>query len=159
MDKVVIFTDGASKGNPGEASIGVVIEMASAAANQRFAKDSGLARNSGATRKEYSQYLGKATNNEAEYQAMIFALKKLKSLLGSKKAGKTKVLLKSDSQLITSQLRGEFEVKEPEFFPLFIKIWNLKQSFAKVEFETIPREKNRLADKLANAVFSQEKLF
>ncbi len=148
MDKVIIFTDGASKGNPGEASIGVVIELPASVKS-----------GSSAVKKEYSQYLGRATNNEAEYQAMIFALKKLKSLLGSKKAEKTKVLLKSDSQLITSQLRGEFEVKEPEFFPLFIKIWNLKQGFAKVEFETIPREKNRLADKLANAVFSQDKLF
>ena len=140
MDRVIIFTDGASKGNPGEASIGVVIELLASAKSSSVAK------------KEYSQYLGKATNNEAEYQAMIFALKKLKALLGKEKAKKTQVLLKSDSQLITSQLRGEFEVKEPGFFPLFIKIWNLKQNFAKVEFETIPREKNRLADKLANQV-------
>ncbi len=148
MNQVIIFTDGASKGNPGEASIGVIIELpASTKSGSSVAK------------KEYSQYLGKATNNEAEYQAMIFALKKLKALLGKEKAKKTHVLLKSDSQLITSQLRGEFEVKEPEFFPLFIKIWNLKQNFAKVEFETIPREKNRLADKLANSVFSQDKLF
>lgn len=143
--RVIINTDGASKGNPGEASIGAAIEMRDEKGEKKI--------------KEYSQYIGQATNNEAEYQAMIFALKKTKALLGSKKARKTKVLLKSDSRLITSQLRGEFEVKEPEFFPLFIKIWNLKQSFAKVEFETIPREKNRLADKLANAAFSQEKLF
>ena len=141
MDKVIIYTDGASKGNPGEASIGVVIQ---------------LDKNN---RKEYSQYLGRATNNEAEYQAIIFALKKVKALLGSKKAVKTRILLKSDSQLITSQLRGEFKIKEPEFFPLFIEVWNLKQEFLQVEFETVPREKNRLADKLANAVFSQDKLF
>jgi len=64
MDKVIIFTDGASKGNPGEASIGVVIEL----------DKNNL--------KEYSQYLSKATNNEAEYQAMIFAFIKLKALLG-----------------------------------------------------------------------------
>ena len=141
MNTVIIHTDGASKGNPGEASIGVVIQ---------------LDKNN---RKEYSQYLGRATNNEAEYQAIIFALKKVKALLGSKKAVKTRILLKSDSQLITSQLRGEFKIKEPEFFPLFIEVWNLKQEFLQVEFETVPREKNRLADKLANAVFSQDKLF
>lgn len=141
MDVVIIYTDGASKGNPGEASIGVVIQ---------------LDKNN---QKEYSQSLGKATNNEAEYQAMIFSLKKLKALLGKEKAKKTKVLLKSDSRLITSQLRGEYEIKELDFFPLFISIWNLKQNFAQVEFETIPREKNRLADKLANQVFGQEKLF
>ncbi len=159
MNNVIVYTDGASKGNPGEASIGVVIELPASAKSGSSRASSEAMSTARVAKKEYSQYLGKATNNEAEYQAMIFALKKLKSLLGSKKAEKTKVLIKSDSQLSTSQLRGEFEVKEPEFFPLFIKIWNLKQNFAKVEFETIPREKNRLADKLANSVFTQENLF
>ncbi|KKT88489.1 MAG: Ribonuclease H [Parcubacteria group bacterium GW2011_GWC1_45_9] len=141
MNQIIIHTDGASKGNPGQASIGVAIELLDG------------------SKKQYAEKIGMATNNEAEYRAMIFGLRKLKALLGSKKAEKTKVLLKSDSQLITSQLRGEFKVKEPEFFPFFIELWNLRQEFKTVEFETVPREKNRLADKLANSVFSQRGLW
>jgi ribonuclease HI len=146
MNKVIIYTDGGSRNNPGPAAIGVVADLRGLNADLRGNKN-----------KEYqwSQYIGKATNNEAEYQAIIFALKKLKSLIGKEKARKTKVLLKTDSQLIGSQLKGEFKLKEKEFFEHFIEIWNLKQDFSEVEFEIIPREKNKLADKLVNQELNQ----
>ncbi|MEW5805215.1 MAG: ribonuclease HI family protein [Patescibacteria group bacterium] len=154
MGQIIIYTDGGSRNNPGPAGIGVVADLSGLTANLRGNKN-----------KEYqwSQYIGKATNNQAEYQAIIFALKKTKALLGKTKAKKVKILLKTDSQLIASQLEGKYKLKEKEFFPYFIEIWNLKQDFGEVKFEAVPREKNKLADKLVNLALdkelNQEKLF
>ena len=132
----VIYTDGASKGNPGPASIGVAIY------------NSG-----GALLKEYSKAIGKTTNNVAEYQAVIFALKKIKALYGKKKAKESSVLINSDSKLLVKQLNGEFRLKDAKIKQLFIEVWNEKMDFKKVSFNQIPREKNELADSLANQAF------
>ncbi len=133
MADYIIHTDGASKGNPGPASIGVVI-----------------ANSAGVVLKEYSQALGKATNNVAEYQAVIFALKKIKALFGKKAAEQSDILIKSDSKLLVKQLNGEFKLKDEKIQKLFIEIWNLRLDFKNVSFERIPREKNQRADALAN---------
>ncbi len=129
--KVLIHTDGGAVGNPGPAAIGIVIKLP----NELLTRD-------------YSKYIGEATNNFAEYQAMIFALKKVKQLIGGKNCRKAEIMLYSDSQLIVSQLNGKYKIKEKTLFPLFIDIWNLKQDFKKVEFIYIPREENKEADKL-----------
>mgnify|MGYP001095606064 CR=1 FL=1 len=126
-DKIVIYTDGGSRGNPGPAAIGVVID------NQY-----------------YSKAIGKTTNNIAEYKAVIFALQKLKQILGKEKAFKTEVEIRSDSELMVNQLNGFYKIKDAELKELFIDIWNLKQDFKKVSFVYIKREENKIADKLVN---------
>ncbi len=127
MNKLLIYTDGGARGNPGPAAIGVVVGD-----------------------RAYSEAIGKATNNVAEYKAMVFGLKKAKHLLGGEKAAETDIEIRSDSQLLVSQLKGEYKVKEEELFQYFIEMWNLRQDFKSVSFTHIPREKNHEADALVN---------
>lgn len=134
LNKYVVFTDGGARGNPGPAAIGVVI------------KDE-----DGRIIKSYGESIGKGTNNEAEYGAVISALQKLKALLGKKKLKRVSVEMNMDSELVMRQLKGEYKIEEERFFPLFIKVWNLKMDFGKVIFRHIPREQNKEADKLVNA--------
>lgn len=134
MKKITIYTDGGSRGNPGPAAIGVVF------CNEK-----------GQTIKQYSKFLGENfTNNEAEYQAAIFALKKFKQLFGKKLAKNSEIELKSDSEFLIKQLKGEYKILGPKIQPLFLKVWNLKLDFKKVKFKFISREKNREADSLVN---------
>lgn len=140
-DFITIYCDGGSRGNPGPAAIGIVIAVKGEV-------------------KDYSKFLGKATNNEAEYQAIIFSLKKIKHLIGGEKAAKAKVEIKMDSELVVNQLNGEYKIKEKDLIPFFIDIWNLKIDFGEVKFIHIPREQNKRADWLVNRELdSQNKLF
>lgn len=134
QNKIIIYTDGGSRGNPGKSAIGVVI------------KD-----------KTYSKYLGIKTNNEAEYEAIIFALKKIKQILGTKKSKETELEIRVDSELVANQLNGNYKIKEQRLYPLFIEIWNLKQDFKKVEFKNISRQENKLTDKLVNLELNKYK--
>lgn len=131
-NKITIYCDGGSRGNPGPAALGVVIE------------------NGVENSKEYSEFLGKATNNEAEYRSAVYALKKTKQLTGGKEAEKTEIEIRMDSELVVRQLSGEYKLKEEKLIPFFVEIWNLKQDFKKVKFIHIPREKNKKADYLVN---------
>ena len=140
MEKIIIYTDGGSRGNPGPSGIGVVI-----------------ADGKGNMIKEYSSFLGVKTNNEAEYEAVIFGLRKIKALLGKEKIKNTEIEFRLDSQLIARQLNGEYKIEEEKLFPLFIKIWNLKIKFGTVKFSEIPREKNKEADRLANKAMDGER--
>jgi len=90
------------------------------------------------------------TNNEAEYEAVIFSLKKLKLLLGKKAIKKAEVEIRSDSELLVKQMNGEYKIMEIALQKLFMKIWNLKTEFGKVIFVYVPREENSEADRLAN---------
>ena len=135
----IIYCDGGSRGNPGPAALGVYIPQ---------------------LKKEYSKFLGQATNNEAEYQAAIFALKKIKHLIGGEKAEKAEIGIKMDSELVVKQLNGEYKIKEKSLIPFFIEIWNLKQDFKDVKFIHILREENREADRMVNKELdSQRGLF
>jgi ribonuclease HI len=133
MRKIIIYTDGGSRGNPGPAAIGVVF------CNE---KDQII--------KKYNQCLGQATNNEAEYQAVIFALKKFKALFGKKLAESSEIEIRSDSELLVKQLNGQYKILDPKIQPLFLTVWNLKLDFKKVKFKLISREKNKTADSLVN---------
>jgi ribonuclease HI len=133
MRKIIIYTDGGSRGNPGSSAIGVVF------CNEK-----------GEVIKKYSEQIGEATNNEAEYQAVIFALKKFKALFGNKLAGQSEIELRADSELLVKQLNGEYKILEPKIQTLFLAVWNLKLDFKKVKFKIIPREKNKEADRLVN---------
>ena len=142
--KIFINTDGGSRGNPGPAALGVVFS------NER-----------GEVLKKYSQALGQATNNEAEYQALIFALKKAKALFGKEKIKQMEIAARLDSELIVKQLNHEYKIEEKNLQPLFLKVWNLLIDFGPVKFIAIPREQNKEADKLVNQALDskQEGLF
>ena len=134
MKKIIIYIDGGSRGNPGPAAIGALF------CNEK-----------GQMIKKYSQYLGENfTNNEAEYLACISALKKFKALFGKKLAKNSEIELRSDSELLVKQLRGQFKILDSKIQPLFLKAWNLKIDFKKVKFKLISREKNKEADRLVN---------
>ncbi len=142
MKKLIVYTDGGSKNNPGPAGVGVVI------CNEKAESI-----------KKYSQYLGEATNNEAEYRAVIFALKKVKALFGKKESKNFNIEIRADSELLIKQLRGKYKILDSKIQPLFIAVWNLKLDFKKIEFILIPREKNKEADWLVNeAIDSQIKI-
>jgi len=138
-EKIIIYTDGGARGNPGPAAIGVVI------------KDG-----SGKPLKSYGEAIGKATNNEAEYSAVIFALQKIKAFLGKEKIKNIAVEINMDSEFVMRQLNGKYRIEEERLFPLFIKIWNLKMDFDKVMFQHVPREKNKEADRLVNEALDHE---
>ena len=124
--KLEIYTDGGSRGNPGPAGIGVVIWHGNELVGT------------------YAKYIGEATNNQAEYQAVLYALEQAKRL----RAEQIDIYL--DSELAVSQLNRQFKIKDPDLGSLFVKCWNLMIGFKKVKFHHIPREKNREADKLVN---------
>jgi len=139
MRKIIIYTDGGSRGNPGPAAIGVVFF------NEK-----------GETIKKYSEFLGDTTNNEAEYQAVIFALKKFKALFGKKLAQNSEIEIRSDSELLINQLNGKYKILDPEIASFFLKIWNSKIDFRKVIFKFISRQKNKEADRLVNEVLDNQ---
>jgi len=140
MKKIIIYTDGGSRGNPGKAGIGVVF------CNEKEQEI-----------KKYSQYLGDdMTNNEAEYGAVIFALKKFKSVFGKELAKKSEIEVRSDSELLVKQLNGEYKILNDKIQPLFLQIWNLKFDFGKVKFKAVPREKNKEADRLVNEALDEK---
>ena len=139
--KIIIYTDGGSRGNPGPAGIGVV-----------FCDEKGK------VIKEYGVKIGRATNNEAEYEAVIFALQKAKLLFGGKKAKIMDVEIRTDSEFLAKQMNGKYKILDRKIEQLFLKVWNLKIDFNRVEFIHIPRHKNFDADKLVNqALDSKEK--
>ncbi len=133
MKKITIFTDGGSRGNPGPSAVGVIF----CNENSQIIK-------------KYSEYLGETTNNDAEYKAVIFALKKFKALFGKKIAETSEIEIKSDSELMVRQLNGEYKIENQNIGELFLEIWNLKIDYKKVKFTLIPREKNSEADRMVN---------
>ncbi|PIQ75353.1 MAG: hypothetical protein COV84_01725 [Candidatus Portnoybacteria bacterium CG11_big_fil_rev_8_21_14_0_20_40_15] len=142
--KFIIYTDGGARGNPGPAAIGVV-----------------LCDEKGTVIKKYSEAIGEATNNEAEYQAVIFALKKIKQLWRKEEIKKSQIEMRLDSELVAKQLSHEYKIKESNIQPLFLKVWNLMLDFGEIKFVAIAREKNKEADRLVNQALDakQENLF
>lgn len=138
-EKLVVCTDGGSRGNPREAAIGVII-----------------CDEKGNVIKEYGEAIGIKTNNEAEYAAVISALKKIKALFGKEKAKKTEINFKMDSEFVMKQLNGEYKIAEERMQPLFIAVWNLKMDFARVTFSHVRREQNKEADRLVNMALDSQ---
>jgi len=139
--KIMIYTDGGSRGNPGPGAIGVI-----------FSDEKGK------VIKEYAEKIGRATNNEAEYEAVIFALQKAKLLFGKKQTKEMDLELRTDSELVFKQMNGKYKILDRKIEQLFLKTWNLKIDFKEVKFTYIPREKNIEADKLVNKAFSSIKI-
>lgn len=144
MQKIVMYSDGGSRGNPGPAALGVYIETMD---------------------KGFGEYLGIKTNNEAEYAAIAAGLKKIKSLVGKEKAKKTAVECRMDSELACKQLNHAYKIENERLQPLFFQVWNLMLDFASVEFVHVRRELNVRADAEANRAMDEaaklgaEKLF
>ena len=124
---LIIHIDGASRGNPGPAGIGVVMRD-----------------EAGSFREEHQISIGEATNNVAEYEALLFACRKAKEL------GYTAVKIFSDSELLVRQIRGEYRVKSPQLLELYAQAQLLLSSFGAVEVDHIDRGMNARADLLAN---------
>lgn len=139
LEKITVYTDGGSRGNPGPAAIGVVIQDSR-----------------GRLIKSYAKSIGRKTNNEAEYEAVAFALGRVKALFGGAGARALAVRVNMDSELVARQLGGIYKIEEERMFPLFIKIWNLRLDFHEVLFHHIPREKNQDADRLVNEALDKE---
>ncbi|MEK7642864.1 MAG: ribonuclease HI family protein [Patescibacteria group bacterium] len=138
--KVVTYTDGGSRGNPGPAALGVAI-----------------CDEKGVVVKTYGEALGVRTNNEAEYAAIVYALKKLKQLYGKGACAMMHVEMRMDSQLAVKQLSGEYKMESEKLFKFFIDVGNLKMDFASVIFKHVPREQNKVADRMVNEALDNPK--
>ena len=125
--RLVIFTDGASQGNPGQSAIGAVIRDGQGRVISRI-----------------SRRIGHATNNQAEYTAIIAALEEASRL------GAEEVEVRADSELVVKQLNGQYKVKKATLRPLYQKVVRLIGSLEAFTITYIPRTQNREADRLAN---------
>jgi ribonuclease HI len=132
--KLITYTDGGARGNPGPAALGVVIQT-----------------EEGEVLASYGEYLGKQTNNVAEYEAMISALKKAKEL------GATELECRADSKLVIEQLKGKWKVKEPHLQTLFMQAWKAMQLFDRVRLVHIPRELNKAPDAEVNKALNAQR--
>jgi ribonuclease HI len=126
-DACTAYVDGASRGNPGPASYAVVLQSPN-----------------GKTILELGKYIGRTTNNVAEYYGLISALDAAAS------QGIARLRIRSDSELLVRQMEGRYKVKSPDLRPLFERAIKLARGFAYFAIEHIPREQNRDADRLAN---------
>ena len=134
MQKYILYTDGGARGNPGPAAAGVVIYDAKLKEIDKFA-----------------HYLGVATNNQAEYQALILGLGRIQKLVGdAHKIAETAVEVFMDSELIVKQMNGEYKIKNKDLKPLFAKAEELSAKFEAVKFKHIFRDKKTPADQLFN---------
>ena len=139
MEKIICYTDGGARGNPGPAGAGAVVAKAD-----------------GAVISELSQFLGNATNNFAEYAAVLLALKELKRRFG-RKTKSLMVEIRMDSQLIQRQLSYQYQIKEPSLVPQFLEIHNMRiKDFPHITFTHIPRAQNKSADRLANEAMDRK---
>lgn len=123
----MLCTDGASRGNPGPAGAGAIITD-----------------EKGATLTEKAVYLGEATNNQAEYQALLIGLQE------AVKLAPARLIVRMDSELIVRQLKGEYRVRNRDLLPLHNRARELMEQLAEVKVVHVPREENVHADRLAN---------
>jgi len=128
----LVYSDGASRGNPGPAAIGAVIFDPEGREVYRLARR-----------------LGTATNNEAEYRAAIAALEAALAL------GASRVDLRMDSELVVRQMSGRYRVRNPRLARLYARMLALRQRFEEVVVRHVPRGENQLADALANQALLQ----
>jgi len=134
-EKIVMYTDGGSRGNPGPAAVGVYVETLN---------------------KKYCECIGTKTNNDAEYEALILGLKKIKQVIGKVKTKNTDVECFLDSELVVKQLNHQYKIKEKRIQEFFIEIWNLTTEFGGASFIHVPREKNKIADSLVNQALDEK---
>jgi ribonuclease HI len=132
LDEAKMYTDGGSRGNPGESACAYVISNL----------DDSVVEKSG-------YYIGVATNNQAEYFGFKKGLERARDL------GIDKVSLFSDSQLVVNQMKGLYKVKNQELAPLHQDVKEIANSFEKVTFTYVPRELNKIADGEVNRILDE----
>ena len=130
---VVAYADGASRGNPGPSSYGVVVY-----------DEAGVELYTG------GRALGHGTNNQAEYEGAIAALE------AALRLGAANVTLRLDSQLVARQLTGQYRVKNSKLIPLHRRLVDLRTRFRRLTIEHVPREDNKVADRLANEALDEQ---
>lgn len=124
--QATLYTDGGARGNPGPAAIGYVLSFEDG------------------REVHGSEYIGEATNNQAEYRALIAGVTR------AKEEGVTNLTCLLDSELVVKQLNEEYRVKDADLKPLYAQVTALVPSFLQISFEHVPREKNTEADVLVN---------
>ena len=132
MKRIIIYCDGAARGNPGPAGAGALLLDAN-----------------GSVLDEVAKYLGETTNNQAEYQALILAINAAQTL------GAESVEIFADSELMVRQIKGIYRVKNDGLKPLFKLIMKKLEGFSEYQITHVPREKNMHADKLANKTIDE----
>lgn len=133
VPQATLFADGGSRGNPGQAASGAV-----------------LLDPKGVVIAEVGRYLGIATNNVAEWSALLFGLERAREL------GIRTLAVRLDSELVVKQLSGEYRVKHPDLAPLHRRVKVLLRDFEHVDVRHVPRKQNKLADAIVNRVLDQE---
>lgn len=128
--RAAAWIDGASRGNPGDAGFGVLFEL-------------------GEDTYEITGFLGRTTNNVAEYTALLAAL------TFAQEHDVQEVTVHSDSELLVRQLNGIYRVKAQHLIPLFLEVVRLKRGLGRVQIKHVPREENREADRLANRAIDE----
>ena len=135
MDEMITLEfDGGSRGNPGPAGIGVVLRAAD-----------------GTPLVTLGRFIGRATNNVAEYRALITAMQE------ARKLGATRIVIRGDSELIIRQMNGQYRVKHPDMRVLYDEAQELMSEFKSAKIEHNLREKNELADRLANLAMDRRR--
>ena len=133
MTKILIYTDGGARNNPGPAGVGVVIQ-------------------DGAKSIELKKYIGEQTNNFAEYEALILALTEAKK----RGLAEREIEVRMDSELIVRQMTNEYQVKEETLWPQYMKVHNLIVAhFPDAKFVHVRREENKEADRLVNEAIDE----
>jgi ribonuclease HI len=131
--KVVLHVDGGARGNPGPAAIGVVISASD-----------------GETLEELSETIGVATNNVAEYRAVLGGVERARAL------GATELEIVNDSELVARQLTGAYKVKHPALKPLYAEAIGALRGFEAWRIRSVPRAQNARADELVNQALDAE---
>lgn len=139
-NKIIIFTDGGARGNPGLAAAGVYLEIA--AVNLRLL---------------CGKYLGENTNNFAEYFGVILGLETVLTLIED--SAETEIDFFADSALVVNQLNGKYQLKAENLKPLFQKVRDLEKKFKKVTYTHVVRAENKLADKAVNEALDSKSSF
>lgn len=129
MERIVMYTDGGSRGNPGPSALGVFIETLGV---------------------RYGEFLGNGTNNEAEYAAILSGMRRVVLEIGEARAREAHLECRMDSELAMRQLTGRYRVKHPRMKHWFDLIQAQKSSFVGVSFHHVLREKNKEADRMVN---------
>ena len=129
LEEAKLYTDGGSRGNPGKSACAFVI-----------------CKVDGTVVEKSGQYIGVATNNQAEYTGFLRGLERARDL------GINKVILMSDSELVVNQMNGKYKVKNQELAPLHQQVREIADSFGSVQFVYVPRELNKTADLEVNRI-------
>lgn len=131
--KLIVYSDGASRGNPGPAGAGAVLVDAQGTIVERLGK-----------------YLGSVTNNVAEYRGLLLGLARAREL------GAKEIEVRADSELMIRQLEGRYRVKHPAMQELFAEAQRLLAGFVKKKYVHVPREKNTDADEMSNRAIDEK---